>query len=65
MKVPRCMDCDYHSLRPLDDPYIYPKHWCLYPNKKITFNDKRILAKDTKTSPKWCPLRNQSDTKGV
>lgn len=52
--VPKCLLCNYHYLERVG----YDKkeaHWCKK-GRKLGEN-RFIYASETKTSPKWCPLR--------
>ena len=65
MAVPKCKECEYLTEQARGEYYYYG---CNHSTKKFTFVilgtnikhtiPKNIDAKEYRTSPKWCPLRN-------
>lgn len=61
MSVPYCHACDFHRWH-VGNGYHgltngKERHWCKEPSVVFSGMNKLIYAKETKTSPKWCPRR--------
>lgn len=58
LPVPKCKDCNHHK----HNSFLRGSHYCTYSEtkEKLEIMDcKRILGRDMKTSPKWCPKRKE------
>jgi len=54
--VPKCKECQHHN----HNTFLRGSHYCTYSETKEELkmvNWVKILGKDMKTSPKWCPKR--------
>jgi len=60
MSVPKCKECSNHEYKTLkgmtSEGYGQRYHWCMLVS--YSYN-KNISALEFKTSPKWCPKRNE------
>jgi hypothetical protein len=56
-QVPKCKECNCHIMHP--PTYgLMSCHWCRHPKALINgYQDNPMYASEFKTSPKWCPLR--------
>ena len=62
MNIPKCKECESFVER-FSETGMNPKnktYWCRKATKlDVGLFESNILAKETRTSPKWCPKRNK------
>jgi len=55
-RVPKCKECEYYYKQPCGKINY---HHCHIPNDK-DYDCRTMSASEVKTSPKWCPKREDS-----
>lgn len=60
--VPKCRECEFHIIQSIGlTASCRQYHWCTHLEVQTKYLDKSSLsAKEFKTSPKWCPLRQEA-----
>lgn len=61
MNVPKCRECEDLTTENVGCYKRYTHYYCYHPEiVKIRISHrKQMSAREAKTSPKWCPLREE------